>query len=271
MMGKLTQRIEIITPDRARQLLKENINNRPVIKTHLKRLCSELLNGNFKLNGETIKISKKGIVLDGQHRLMAVVETGIAIETLIVVGIDDDFFATIDQGAPRTLAAILNIEKIENAKHCASIVPILASYKNNKEPHQGRGVFISKVDSLNYFKANKNAIVNAGAFSAASPLRKLISPAYLGLLYFLFNEIDEQQCILFFDRVTRGIGVHEFSPEYILKTRLVSIATSTVKEDQLSRCAFFIFAWNAARSGKNMRFIRWTRSGNAEQDFPRAI
>ena len=58
-MIELMQRIEIITPCRARELLEANTRNRPVIKANLRRLCSEILNGNFKLNGETIKISKK--------------------------------------------------------------------------------------------------------------------------------------------------------------------------------------------------------------------
>lgn len=34
----ITQRIELITPERATQLLSKNKNNRPIIKANLKRL-----------------------------------------------------------------------------------------------------------------------------------------------------------------------------------------------------------------------------------------
>ena len=269
-MIELMQRIEIITPCRARELLEANTRNRPVIKANLRRLCSEILNGNFKLNGETIKISKKGIILDGQHRLMAVVETGVEIQTIVVLGVDDDCFATIDQGTPRTLAAVLGIEKVENATICAALVPLTIKYLNNQYPQQG-GTAMSKVDCLNYFNANKNEITEAASFSGSSNLRRLITPAYLGLLYFIFNRIDANQCTLFFDNVNKGIGLDSDSPEYILRERLITIATSSSKEDPVTKCAYFIFSWNAFRKGKKMKLVRWTQKGNNAQDFPIAV
>ena len=92
---ELVQKIEIITPDIARKLLQNNKKNRPIVRNNLDLLCNELLNGNFKLNGETIKISNLGNVLDGQHRLIAVVRTGVPIETMIVYGLNEEVFATI--------------------------------------------------------------------------------------------------------------------------------------------------------------------------------
>ena len=47
-------------------------------------------------NGDTIKISVDHDVLDGQHRLWAIIEAKIAVPTLIIYGIKREAFTTID-------------------------------------------------------------------------------------------------------------------------------------------------------------------------------
>ncbi len=272
MKKELMQRVEIISPDRARQLLLLNENNRPIIKANLKKLCRELINGQWKMNGETIKISSDGAVLDGQHRLHAVVQTGISIETMIVYGLNDDVFATIDQGAQRSLSAILSIEKNANAKVCASIVPLLRKYKNNKIPNQFDYGEISKIESLAFFNENKAVIVRAATFVASNKnLKKIISPGYLGFLYVVFYEIDSSACSDFFNKLSVGMFYNEKDPIRVLRERLIDIATSKNKEDQVYRSAYTIFAWNAYRKNKEITFLRWTTMGNTTQDYPRAI
>src|SRR5580692_2847485 len=98
----------MLTPEMAVQFLEHNTLNRPLSDQHVKRLVGQIIGGKWKFNGDTIKISKGGGILDGQHRLWAVVESKVSIETGLVMGIEKDAFATIDTlRKPRSGADVL--------------------------------------------------------------------------------------------------------------------------------------------------------------------
>ncbi len=61
-----------VTPFMAAKLLENNQVNRKRSEGHIKFLAKQMSAGNFKLTGETVKISTDGKLLDGQHRLHAI-------------------------------------------------------------------------------------------------------------------------------------------------------------------------------------------------------
>jgi len=92
----------IITPEKAKELLENNAENqRKINKQRIKKYAEDMKNGSWVYNGETIIVSKSGKLIDGQHRLMAVVESGCEIETAFVDDVPDeqdgiDTFCTIN-------------------------------------------------------------------------------------------------------------------------------------------------------------------------------
>src|ERR1700689_2182609 len=101
----------LLTPELAAQLLDHNNLNRPLNDQHVKRIANQILAGKWKFNGDTIKLSVKKDVLDGQHRLWAVMESKVPIETIIVEGIEAEAFATIDTlRKPRSGADVLALK-----------------------------------------------------------------------------------------------------------------------------------------------------------------
>lgn len=117
----------IIDKDLAESILSRNTNNRGISKTHLAFLKSELINDNWKFNGQTIVIGKSGRLLDGQHRLTAVVETGISMETLIIKNVDEGSFTTIDTGKQRGGSDVLSIHGAQHGAHMASAIRKIVS------------------------------------------------------------------------------------------------------------------------------------------------
>ncbi len=96
--------IVTVTPEVAIDLLERNALNRPLSDQHVARIAGQITAGKWRFNGDTIKIATSEDVLDGQHRLWAVIEAKRPIETIIVRGIDRDAFATIDTlRKPRSL------------------------------------------------------------------------------------------------------------------------------------------------------------------------
>ncbi len=89
-------KIITLTPEMAMSLLEANQNNRPLNHQHVDRIANQITKGKWKFNGDTIKLATNRDVLDGQHRLWAVVEAKQPIETAIIYDIEPEAFATID-------------------------------------------------------------------------------------------------------------------------------------------------------------------------------
>ena len=81
--GAKTMKISImqITPDLAAEFLKRNTSNRAIKKSKIKKYADDLRRGNWKLTHQGVAISPSGRLLDGQHRLSAIVQSGIAAQT----------------------------------------------------------------------------------------------------------------------------------------------------------------------------------------------
>src|SRR5262245_56702506 len=84
-----------VTPDVAKLWLEKENKNRGIKLFVLERLKRSLQNGRWEINGETIIFDPYGRLIEGQHRLQAVVETGTSIWSLIVHGIDQERFKTM--------------------------------------------------------------------------------------------------------------------------------------------------------------------------------
>lgn len=101
-----------LTPELAEQLLKRNPHNRTMQPNWVTMLARQMSAGRWQENGETIIVGKSGNLLDGQHRLQAVIQSGVSIMAIIVFGVDDDeamVMASINQCKVRTVTDILKL------------------------------------------------------------------------------------------------------------------------------------------------------------------
>lgn len=104
----LTLTTETITPEVAVRYLEENVtNNRPISQRHVDALARDILAGRWAQNGETLKFSPTGELMDGQQRLWACIAADRPFTTAVVRGVEslDD----VDRARPRTLGHALGI------------------------------------------------------------------------------------------------------------------------------------------------------------------
>lgn len=101
-----------ITPKLAQSLLKNNRANRPISKKTVESYARDMLNGNWKTNtGNAISISKDGALLDGQHRLTAVIKSEIPISMWVCYGCDDN--GVYDRNRGRSVRDQLNMSRTD--------------------------------------------------------------------------------------------------------------------------------------------------------------
>lgn len=97
-----------ITPEIAKELLKNNKSNRNIVQNAVNRYARDMEAGNWEQNGDTITIDEKGNLTDGQHRLSAIVQSGVTVKMIVVSGIG--FSATKDIGKPRSVADSIKMQ-----------------------------------------------------------------------------------------------------------------------------------------------------------------
>jgi hypothetical protein len=102
-------RWETIDPYTARTYLDENDANRAVRNRVINAYARDMGHGAWFVTGETIKFSKTGELLDGQHRLFAIIESNTAQRMLVVRGLEPETKGIIDTGAPRTAGDALKL------------------------------------------------------------------------------------------------------------------------------------------------------------------
>lgn len=107
-------RIETITPEKAKKYLEHNCINRKPNKSRVSQYATDMRNGKWQLNGETIIFDEDGMLKNGQHRLMAVVEADIPVQFLVVRGVPRDS-SLQDRGRMRSVSDAMIIDGISSS------------------------------------------------------------------------------------------------------------------------------------------------------------
>lgn len=102
--GKMYTTETIMTPNAAESILERNASNRKVRTGHIKSLADAIRRGEWKLTHQGVAIGKSGNLLDGQHRLMAIVMAGLPVKIMVSRDCDDDIFSVLDSGARRDVS-----------------------------------------------------------------------------------------------------------------------------------------------------------------------
>ena len=146
-----------VTPEKAKLILSGNEANRSVNSSHMRRLASDIKDGLWDLNGESIKIAHDGRLADGQHRCFAVIMAGVPISTVITWGVDYESRITTDQNRPKGVGDYLAMaHSTENSMCAAAVSRILLSERIGVDRKK-----LTKVRIYTEYEDNKKHIDSA--------------------------------------------------------------------------------------------------------------
>ena len=148
----LSFKAETITPQQASDLLERSsitFKNRNVTPSFVKRYIQDMKSGNWHADtGETLKIDIKGRVIDGQHRLQAIVHADIDQRMWVCRGIETEMFQYIDQGKTRDLKDIMTVDEWPDPRILHVTGKMLWRYEKTLE-RTGKGAPYAHAGSFN--------------------------------------------------------------------------------------------------------------------------
>jgi len=124
-------KIEKVSPSLARKWLdkSESINQRGVRKARVEKLTHAILSGQWQVTHQGIALSPDGEVLDGQHRLLAIIASGETVEVMVMRDVPGEVFHSIDTGASRSPADSLKIAGYSDTNVLAAMVRTVLVYE----------------------------------------------------------------------------------------------------------------------------------------------
>jgi hypothetical protein len=221
--NKCDVEIRKVTPKDALELLELNIEtNRKLSKRDVDRYARDMVAGQWIFAGNTIVFNKHGNLINGQHRLTAVVESGETQVFLIVHVRDDAAFSACDIGRTRTHGDILGIEGFSNA----SLLGGVANMVNRIGLHfvgSKNLLTIPKTQVGQYVKDHPE-LVNSAEFAASikSKLTGWLSPSVVGGVHYYWSRASQGRAEEIFTRMAsderdeRG----QKDPAYVLRQKL---------------------------------------------------
>lgn len=251
-------RVELmtITPDIAAKWLKRNHVNRPLRRRHVVSYANAIRAGEWDdANGETIIFSDEHDLIDGQHRLTAVVEAQRAIVSLVVFGIKSLKRRSVDTGAKRELGDIFSMHGEKNTTKLASTLRVLHAYEQGMllQTHGGL-TFTSYGAAEEFLRAHpglQEAVADAGR------IKSLLRVSMAGTLLYLFRRINAPLTDHLIGTLGDGhlrTGCEAFLE---LRERLLRIRLHKERLHPIEPFVYTIKAWNSTRKGKTLKIFKW--------------
>jgi len=242
--------------------LNGNINNRSIKSDCIKRYSNDMASGNWREDtGELIKVSKTNRLLDGQHRLMAVIESGVKVNFHICYGLEDDVFDVIDTGKGRSGGDALHILGVKNATNLAAMIQVFNRLINGKSLVRGGAMTrkASNKEIVSMYLSNKakfeKAIIEAERWHRG--VSKVMPMSEIGGFYLYLCTVSESAAFEFFTQLCIGDRITN-KTILLLRRRITDNKVSkTHKMTPDVKLGLMLKAWNYFRRGVEVKMLQY--------------
>ena len=255
----------LVGPELADKWLATDSNNRKLMNEKVHRYAA-LIHSEDWVASQAIQpvcIDWNGNLIDGQHRLHAIIETGIAVVIDVVFGCDPELKRYIDTGASRTIAQILYMTEDDPVIRCKSI-HALAREISIKIDHMHRDFSPEEMKQIIMRRYYVYKHVYDYYLSPYQKPKVAASYALRGMVSLDANNIRQDLVVAFYRCMNtnadapqgkNGKAVRDFSDWYVSTNKgrtgiNAHVKTATDEVYQRLQKAFYLFANNKKTTSK---------------------
>lgn len=261
----------LITPRKAAELLKRNEKNRRLTRGKVKEYAKAMKEGRWRFDAMPICISTEGRLLNGQHRLEAIIESGVPQTMSLWWNIEPAAQSVMDTGRKRSFGDALTMRGETYGAHLAATTTMLKMWE---EGIRGRGLINPTIrwqipELMDYFDEHQQEIresVQVGRNVAANLTK--ISARTVAVCNVLFSRIDQGDAAEFMRLLSTGEDMKARHPVLVTRNAIQSMAADNTRVHQAYLLALVIKAWNSWRAGDEMGQAKYKMGGAAPERFP---
>jgi len=256
-----------ITPEMAKEFLKKNLfKNRPINEKHVDECCDAMLRGQWKLTGQAIQFSEFGNLIDGQHRLSALIKADVTLPFLVVYEVRESVFDVLDQGKNRSGSDVLAISGATNTGTSSAIIRAYLYMRKTNTPSLAsnltrykslRSYKVTNTDVLKFYNENTEACDYAVKVAKASYHKfKVLGRTVYGSLFLYLTKSrmhSEDKVVNFFKQLSTGADI-TCNSIILLRQKLINDTASKIYYiDGKTKNKMLAQTWNDYLTGKNDR------------------
>lgn len=241
---------EVIGPEEAADILAtRNKRNRKLSPKTVNEYARQMTAGEFPFIADPVRFDRDGNLIDGQHRLAAVVGSGQPQTFVIVRNLDPDTQKYMDAGRKRTATDQLRIEGMPSPSVAASIGRFVMHWQAGDVP--GFNTKFSTAEVVDFVESNLDKVEAASAHARALYRATRASQAISGASYVMAREVaDVAAADEFFNLLASGAGLDTGSPILLLRNKLIYLSSGGNRGKRAERpelAYFYVRAWNGWR------------------------
>lgn len=265
-----TAEVVTVSPKLAGEWLAANKKNRNIAQNTVDLYARDMSAGEWHFTGEPVKFDASGNLIDGQHRLMAVLRSGKTISFLVVRGLNSDAQALMDSGKKRSAADMLQLHGYANTTLLASTARFGVIIESGLRV---AGQSVSKSEIAAYIDANLDLV---DAVSHANSAIKYLpfSPTALAYSWLLLSRVDSMAAAAFFDSLANNATKGKGDPRNTLLRRMNSAKRTDERLRPDDQVQFIVRAWNAYRKGADLHILKVRADGGngaVRVSIPKAV
>lgn len=267
-------KVEVITAERAREYLAYNEQNRPLSWLTINKYASDMVAGRWMLSTDMIGFDTTGRLIQGQHRLNAVLvaeekQPGIEVPMMVGWGFPPSSYDVLDQGRMRSAAHVLMSHGMGNVARTAAMARQLLYYDTYPDTIWRAGADgISRVKVINWALEHRAELEEAAPGSMPRiPATYLNTVSWVSLRYLVNRDSDNEER---WDEFQHGAFTGENLPpgSPMLRLRNGEILSKWGLSGAQPRLGAYIKAWNAYVEGRSLQALLFRKN---ELPMPRVI
>lgn len=251
----------MVTPDQAAALLESNACNRNISPRDVNKYARAMAKGQWVDVGDPIRISTDGRLLDGQHRLTALVLAGIPVRLLVITGVPAAHQDRMDGGRKRSAADQLRMMGMKDSNVASSVANMVMAWQVDDIP--ARRISYSTHDIVGFVEDNLDTVERAVTWGRRTATAIHASSTQAGAAYFMAESAAGiMAASSFYDALVSG---HNLSPgDPILTVRGVFLRHKTDQRRGVKpniEAYWLAKAWNHWRNGNTVGKILLPKGG----------
>jgi hypothetical protein len=269
---QITTHTVAVTPALAAQWLGRNLINRKLRPDRVARYVASINGGHWTIGNDDICFDPDGYLLNGQHRLTAVVQTGKTVTMTIKRNVPRAAMAHMDRGAARTFADQLSFMGEEHSNNLAAVLRLALALYLGVSASVREMSAISDDMMVDFLEEHPNLrhSTAVGVAAAKGSGRVMCSATSLAVAHWLICEAGNDMVLA--DRFLHQLRTRANEPvgSAILAAdnRLRHVVASKQKFAPRDYVVLLLKTWNAWAVGRSVSKFEIARKGG-QFDLPK--
>jgi hypothetical protein len=257
-------RVQTITPVRAAEWLEANTTNRPLSRPVVRSFAEAMRRGDWLVTHQGVAFDVNGVLVDGQHRLAAIIEADQPVEMTVFTDVPEGTFDVLDTGKRRNAADVLAIEGEKNSIMLAAMVRTVWLYHNRPDLNwSGGAAAVTNHQIVQTLEQHSKLRDFLGVGEQIASATGMIKSAAGAASYLVEQATKRSDLTGWYDGIIEGDGLTKGDPRLQFRRAMFNMTRRHAgqpirRRDTREHVALYLKAFNAWHTGDPRPHLRFT-------------